>query len=140
MPDLWKTILNAVVGAIIPLVVGAIFGIPAWVRSRWEARRRQDELVGKVDVLSGLVEYLRQELAESRAESGREISKVREAQHVQMRHELIHTAEKYLTRGWLTSAERESWWESFQAYQGLGKNGYIASYWTRIQALEIREV
>lgn len=122
VPDLWGRVLTGVLGAVLPTVVAALLGVPALMRSRWEARQRQSELLGRIDGIS------------------EQIGRVTEAQHVAMRQQLCHNAEKYIERGWLTAEERKAWWEMYNAYDALGQNGYISSYWLRIQALPIREV
>lgn len=45
-----------------------------------------------------------------------------------MRATLIHNAEKYFERGWITPEERASWCDMHDQYSGLGANGLITTY------------
>lgn len=67
------------------------------------------------------------------------VSSIR-AQQTTMRATLIHNAEKYLSRGWITSEERSSWVDMHEQYSALGANGFIDTYREKINALEDRTV
>ena len=61
-----------------------------------------------------------------------------DAQHVQMRTTLIHNAEKYLERKWVTSEELRSWIELYDRYDTLGMNGFMRTYLERLEDLDIK--
>lgn len=65
----------------------------------------------------------------------RDIEATKEASQVNMRQNLIHYAEKYITRGWITSEERKAIYEMHQKYTALDANGYIDGYMQRVMAL-----
>lgn len=125
IPDLWDHVLTAVL-ALVSGVVGA------WTSARlseWRAARDAESGAG-----------WRNKVLDRIGELGAKLDAVTEAQHVAMRQQLCHNAEKYIERGWVTAEERQAWWDMYNAYDSLGQNGYIASYWLRIQGLPIREV
>jgi hypothetical protein len=66
--------------------------------------------------------------------------KMIDAQQQTMRTQLIHNAEKYLTRGWITSEELQSWTTMYASYETLGLNGFIESYLERINELPIKDL
>ena len=57
-----------------------------------------------------------------------------------MRATLIHNAEKYMERGWLTPEERASWADTHDRYSALGANGLIGGYRQRLDALPDKEI
>lgn len=57
-----------------------------------------------------------------------------------MRTDLIHTYEKYVTRGWITPEERAAWHDMHAKYSKLNANGLIDSYARRLEALPDREI
>lgn len=57
------------------------------------------------------------------------------AQHVTMRTTLIHYAEKYIDRGWLTPEEFRAWDEMYVEYDSLGFNGFMKTYLVKLQEL-----
>lgn len=63
-----------------------------------------------------------------------------EAQQTTMRATLIHNAEKYFERGWLTPEEQNSWCDMHDKYSALGANGLIQSYRQKIDALPHRQI
>lgn len=65
---------------------------------------------------------------------------VKDATQTTMRTSLLHYAEKYLTRGWVTPEERASIYDMHQKYSALNANGYIDSYIERVMALPDREI
>jgi hypothetical protein len=75
-----------------------------------------------------------------REELSKKVDLINEATQATMRTELIHLAEKFITRGWLTSEEYNAWIDMHEKYSGLGANGLIDSYHERLDALEMREV
>lgn len=62
------------------------------------------------------------------------------AQQTTMRATLIHNAEKYLSRGWITMEERTSWVDMHAQYSALGANGLIDTYRVKIDALPDRSI
>ena len=60
------------------------------------------------------------------------------SQQQTMRANLVHLAEKYLSRGWLTSEELKAYVDMYNAYSELGFNGYIKTYMDKLNALDIR--
>ena len=57
-----------------------------------------------------------------------------------MRAQLIHNAEKYFERNWVTPEERASWCDMHDRYSALGANGLIETYRRKIDALPDREI
>ena len=65
---------------------------------------------------------------------------IKDATQTNMRSNLLHYAEKYLTRGWVTPEERASLYDMHQKYSALNANGYIDGYIDRVMALPDKEV
>ena len=57
-----------------------------------------------------------------------------------MRAQLIHNAEKYFERNWITPEERASWCDMHDRYSALGANGLIETYRQKINALPDKEI
>ena len=57
-----------------------------------------------------------------------------------MRATLIHNAEKYFERGWITPEERASWCDMHDRYSALGANGLIETYRHKIDRLHDRQI
>ena len=55
-----------------------------------------------------------------------------------MRATLIHNAEKYFERGWLTPEERASWCDMHDKYSDMGFNGLIDTYRHKLDELPDR--
>ena len=68
----------------------------------------------------------------------KEIGQSKDAQQSTMRQSLIHSYEKYVTRGWLTTEELSAWLDMHDKYSAMGFNGLIDTYRERIVQLEIR--
>ena len=67
------------------------------------------------------------------------IDRVLDAQQQSMRAQLVHNAEKYIERDWLTGEELQTWEDMYQAYEALpGENGYIAAYKARLETLDLK--
>ena len=62
------------------------------------------------------------------------------AQQTTMRATLIHNAEKYFERGWLTPEERASWCDMHDQYSSLGANGLIETYRRKLDELPDRTI
>ena len=63
-----------------------------------------------------------------------------DATQTTMRAQLIHNAEKYFERDWITPEERASWCDMHDRYSALGANGLIETYRHKIDALPDREI
>lgn len=63
-----------------------------------------------------------------------------EATQTTMRATLIHNAEKYFERGWITPEERASWCDMHDRYSALGANGLIETYREKINRLHDRQI
>ncbi len=63
-----------------------------------------------------------------------------DATQTTMRAQLIHNAEKYFERNWITPEERASWCDMHDRYSALGANGLIETYRHKIDALPDREI
>lgn len=72
------------------------------------------------------------------ADLKKEITQSKDAQQSTMRQSLIHSYEKYVTRGWLTTEELSAWLDMHDKYSAMGFNGLIDTYRDRIVQLEIR--
>lgn len=75
-----------------------------------------------------------------RESTDKKLDTVSGALQTTMRATLIHNAEKYFERGWITPEEQASWVDMHVRYSELGANGLIESYRTKIDALEHRNV
>lgn len=62
------------------------------------------------------------------------------AMQTTMRATLIHNAEKYFERGWLTPEERASWCDMHDKYSDMGFNGLIDTYRHKLDALPDRTI
>ena len=71
---------------------------------------------------------------------GENLDAIKDATQTTMRTSLLHYAEKYLTRGWVTPEERASLYDMYKKYSALNANGYIDSYIKRVMALPDREI
>ena len=65
---------------------------------------------------------------------------ITDATQTTMRTQLLHYAEKYLTRGWITPEERASIMDMHEKYSSLNANGYIDGYMQRVAELPDREI
>lgn len=80
----------------------------------------------------------RDSVGRSIADLKKEITQSKDAQQATMRQSLIHSYEKYVTRGWLTTEELSAWLDMHDKYSAMGFNGLIDTYRERIVHLEIR--
>lgn len=69
-----------------------------------------------------------------------DMAAIKDATQTTMRTSLLHYAEKYLSRGWVTPEERASIYDMHQKYSALNANGYIDGYIERVMALPDREI
>lgn len=98
-------------------------------------------------VVGWLVKTVLDQLKDYRAESkewrqglGSKVDAISDATQTTMRTALLHYAEKYLTRGWLTPEERASIYDMHQKYSALHANGYIDSYMARVMELPDKDI
>lgn len=77
---------------------------------------------------------------EWRRSTDRKLDTVQDALQTTMRATLIHNAEKYFDRGWITPEEQASWVDMHERYSGLGANGLIQSYRAKIDQLPHRHI
>ena len=63
-----------------------------------------------------------------------------DATQTTMRAQLIHNAEKYFERDWITPEERASWCDMHDRYSALGADGLIETYRRKIDNLPDREI
>lgn len=68
------------------------------------------------------------------------VDKLTDAQQTTMRATLLHNAEKYLERGWITPEERASWCDMHDKYASLGANGLIDTYRQKLNSLPDKEI
>lgn len=69
------------------------------------------------------------------------VDNLQSAQSGTMRTQLIHYAEKYLERGWLTPEEHQSWHNMWEQYLAIvDKNGFIDSYKDKLDMLPEKEL
>lgn len=80
------------------------------------------------------------ELFERMDRQDESIEKLICAQQQSMRTSLIHYAEKYIERGWITSEELRAWSDMYGTYDRLGLNGYMHSYMERVDALPLKSI
>jgi hypothetical protein len=57
-----------------------------------------------------------------------------------MRTTILHYAEKYLERGWVTPEERASLFDMHHKYSSLNANGFIDGYMARVSQLPDKEI
>ena len=78
--------------------------------------------------------------AEWRSKMSSDIQLIKDATQTNMRTNLCHLYEKYMTRGWLTSEEHRAWHDMHEKYSALGANSLIDSYAIRIDQLPHHEI
>lgn len=75
---------------------------------------------------------------EWRSKTDRKLDSLSGAMQTTMRATLIHNAEKYFERGWLTPEERASWCDMHDKYSDMGFNGLIDTYRHKLDELPDR--
>lgn len=74
-------------------------------------------------------------------EQDQKFDQVITAQQQSMRAQLVHSAEKYITRAWITGEELQTWEDLYASYDELpGANGYIAAYKQHLERLDVRGI
>ena len=98
-------------------------------------------------VVGWLVKAVLDQLKDYRAESkewrqgiGLKVDAITDATQTTMRTAILHYAEKYLTRGWVTPEERASIYDMHKKYSALHANGYIDGYMERVMSLPDKEL
>lgn len=72
--------------------------------------------------------------ARMRAMDGK-LDSLNDATQTTMRTQLIHYAQKFIARGWITGEERASWQDMYEKYSALNANGLIEGYHHRVSEL-----
>lgn len=90
-------------------------------------------------LLDDLREYVH-ESREWRSKMSKDVKTIKDATQTNMRTNLCHLYEKYMTRGWLTSEEHKAWHDMHEKYSALGENSLIDSYAAHIDQLPHREI
>lgn len=70
----------------------------------------------------------------------KKIDALTDATQTNMRAQLVHLYEKYVTRGWMTPEERAAWYDMHDKYSALDANGLIDTYRTKLADLPDKEV
>ncbi len=68
------------------------------------------------------------------------LDELNNATQTTMRTSILHYAEKYLDRGWVTPEERASLFDMHEKYSALNANGFINGYMQRVDQLPDREI
>jgi hypothetical protein len=91
-------------------------------------------------VLDELKSY-RRESKQWRSDMDEKVDSINNATQANMRTNILHYCEKYLSRGWVTTEELRSLVDLHEKYTTLNDhNGFINGYMARVQQLEIREI
>lgn len=112
------------------IVTAATASINAKIAS---GERKRDEARAETDAK-------RAAEAKWRDEMDVKVDNLTAATQANMRTNLCHLYEKYMTRGWLTSEEHTSWHNMHEMYAALNANGLIDSYAERIDQLPHHEI
>lgn len=109
----WSTIITSLVSA---TIIGGIRMLAKALHDySAESRAWRATLDGKLDALT-------------------------DATQTTMRTSILHYAEKYLERGWVTPEERASLFDMHEKYAALNANGFIDGYMARVQQLPDKEI
>lgn len=91
-------------------------------------------------VLDELKKY-KQESKAWRNEMDKKIDAINDGTQANMRTNIVHYCEKYLTRGWVTSEELASLEDLHEKYAALNDhNGFIKGYMERVRSLDVHEI
>lgn len=96
-----------------------------------------------LSVIRALAKALRDYSVESKAwrsSMDNKLDAITDATQTTMRTSILHYAEKYLTRGWVTPEERASLFDMHAKYAALNANGYIDGYMERVGRLPDKEI
>lgn len=110
-----------------------------WLNGRFKAAdEKRDQARAETDAKRAAEAEWRGRIESSVADLKRDVMQSKDAQQSTMRQSLIHSYEKYVTRGWLTTEELSAWLDMHDKYSAMGFNGLIDTYRERIVQLEIR--
>ncbi len=94
-----------------------------------------------VKVILDQLKAYRQESTEWRTNLDKKMDAINDATQANMRTNILHYCEKYLTRGWVTSEELSSLNNLHEKYTALNDhNGFINGYMSRVNLLPTREL
>ena len=110
-----------------------------WLNGRFKlADQKRDAARAETEAKRKAEAEWRKRMEESITDLKKEVTKSKDAQQSTMRQSLIHSYEKYVTRGWLTTEELSAWLDMHDKYSAMGFNGLIDTYREHIVQLEIR--
>lgn len=110
-----------------------------WLNGRFKlADQKRDAARAETEAKRKTEAEWRERMEEAITALKREVTKSKDAQQSTMRQSLIHSYEKYVTRGWLTTEELSAWLDMHDKYSAMGFNGLIDTYREHIVQLEIR--
>lgn len=110
-----------------------------WLNGRFKAAdEKRDQARAETEAKRATEAEWRKRIEESVADLKKDVTQSKDAQQSTMRQSLIHSYEKYVTRGWLTTEELSAWLDMHDKYSAMGFNGLIDTYRERIVQLEIR--
>lgn len=110
-----------------------------WLNQRFKlADQKRDAARAETEAKRKAEAEWRKRMEESITDLKKEVTKSKDAQQSTMRQSLIHSYEKYVTRGWLTTEELSAWLDMHDKYSAMGFNGLIDTYREHIVQLEIR--
>lgn len=132
--------LNEVMGWLAPIVSTLVIcaGQLALNTSFKRADEKRDADRAETEAKRKAEAEWRERMEEAITDLKREVTKSKDAQQSTMRQSLIHSYEKYVTRGWLTTEELSAWLDMHDKYSAMGFNGLIDTYREHIVQLEIR--
>lgn len=91
-------------------------------------------------ILDQLKTY-REESKTWRSNMDNKVDSINDATQATMRTTILHYCEKYIGRGWVTSEELSSLLDMHAKYSALNDhNGFINSYISRVNSLEVKEI
>lgn len=94
-----------------------------------------------VKVMLDQLKAYREESKTWRTNMDSKVDTINDATQANMRTNILHYCEKYLSRGWITSEELSSLTDLHSKYTALNDhNGFINGYMDRVNTLEIREI
>ena len=94
-----------------------------------------------VKVILDQLKAYREESKEWRHAMDKKVDNINDATQANMRTNILHYCEKYISRGWVTSEELSSLTNLHEKYTMLNNhNGFINGYVDRVNLLEIREI
>ena len=141
MPDIpdipFELLLSTAVTTVTALIVTSLYRtLSKYIR---ESLSWRDDVNGRLDSQAeSLMGKLDEQADAFNARMDEQADRIRlqtKAQQTTMRATLIHNAEKYIERNWITPEERASWYDMHEQYSKLGANGLIDSYKRKLDGL-----